>query len=179
MRRAEWHTRQRKERARKQAGFLANPFGLTKQQLGQKRSGHLTCPKDEIDHHLRETLSDEARDLDLGHCKALIIPPAPGRRPRRGSRKQEQAQPQGRVGYLVGFIKNCPWLLNRLWRILKVIWRRDKVAYQWRYAEGVWIQKEEESKNINQVRTISLLSVELSWSGMSSGKELSLDVPFQ
>lgn len=77
LRRAEWHTRQRKERARKQAGFLANPFGLTKQQLGQKRSGHLTCPKDEIDHHLRETLSDEARDLDLGHCKALIIPPAP------------------------------------------------------------------------------------------------------
>lgn len=83
------------------------------------------------------------------------------------------------MGYLVGFIKNCPWLLNRLWRILKVIWRRDKVAYQWRYAEGVWIQKEEESKNIDQVRTISLLSVELSWSGMSSGKELSLDVPFQ
>lgn len=30
LRRAEWHRRRRKERARKRAAFLANPFGVTK-----------------------------------------------------------------------------------------------------------------------------------------------------
>ncbi len=49
---------------------------------------------------------------------------------------------------------------RHLWKILKVIWRRGRVADQWRCAEGVWIPKEENSKNINQFRTISLLSVE-------------------
>lgn len=41
-----------------------------------------------------------------------------------------------------------------------MIWRRGKVAAQWRYAEGVWIPKEEDSSNIEQFRIISLLSVE-------------------
>lgn len=41
-----------------------------------------------------------------------------------------------------------------------MIWRRGRVADQWRCAEGVWIPKEEDSKNINQFRMISLLSVE-------------------
>lgn len=56
--------------------------------------------------------------------------------------------------------KNCPLLLKRLWKIPKVIWRRGKVAQQWQFAEGVWIPKEEDSKNINQFRIISLLNVE-------------------
>lgn len=44
--------------------------------------------------------------------------------------------------------KKCPGLLYRLWSILKVIWKRGQVAQQWRFAEGVWIPKEEESKNL-------------------------------
>ena len=60
--------------------------------------------------------------------------------------------------YLV--YKRCPKLLWHLWKILKVIWTKGRVADQWRWAEGVWIPKEENSKNINQFRTISLQSVE-------------------
>ena len=56
--------------------------------------------------------------------------------------------------------KNYPRLLLRLWRILKVIWSRGKVAHQWRHTDGVWIPKEEDLKNNDQFRTISLLSVE-------------------
>ena len=41
-----------------------------------------------------------------------------------------------------------------------MIWRRGKVADQWRRAEGVWIPKEENSKNIEQFRIISLLDIE-------------------
>jgi len=56
--------------------------------------------------------------------------------------------------------KYCPKLLYRLWRILKVIWRKGKTPKQWRCADGVWIPKEEDSKIISQFRIISLLSVE-------------------
>lgn len=58
--RAEWHRRQAKERAKRRAAFRANPFGLTKQLLGQKRSGHLTCSKEEVDSYLHDTYSDVA-----------------------------------------------------------------------------------------------------------------------
>jgi len=34
------------------------------------------------------------------------------------------------------------------------------VAQQWRFADGVWIPKEKDSKKINKFRIISLLSVE-------------------
>ncbi len=43
LRRAEWHRRRGRERARKRAAFIANPFGFTKQLLGDKRSGRLEC----------------------------------------------------------------------------------------------------------------------------------------
>lgn len=57
--------------------------------------------------------------------------------------------------------KYCPGLLERLWRIIRVIWRRGRVAKQWRHAEDVWIPKEEsDASDITQFHTISLLSVE-------------------
>lgn len=56
--------------------------------------------------------------------------------------------------------KNCPKLRHRLWKALKVIWRRGKIAQSWRYADGVYIPKDEKSENIDQFRVISLLSVE-------------------
>ncbi len=37
---------------------------------------------------------------------------------------------------------------------------RGKVAQQWRFAEWMWVPKEEKSTNIGQFRTISLLNVE-------------------
>ncbi|RXN22987.1 reverse transcriptase [Labeo rohita] len=55
LRRAEWHRRRGKERARKRSAFIGNPFGFTKKLLGQKRSGHLACPVEEIDNHLHAT----------------------------------------------------------------------------------------------------------------------------
>ncbi|XP_061772124.1 uncharacterized protein LOC133562186 [Nerophis ophidion] len=169
-RRAEWHRRRRKERSRRRAAFLANPFGVTKQLLGQKRSGRLACSKAEVDHHLKQIYSDGCREQDLGPCRSLINPPTPtldfdGKEPgwkeiQEVVRRARTSSAPGPSGVPYKVYKNCPRLLHRLWRILKVIWRRGKVADQWRQAEGVWIPKEEKSKNINQFRTISLLSVE-------------------
>ncbi len=56
--------------------------------------------------------------------------------------------------------KQCPKLLVRLWKILKVFWQRGKAAPQWRSAEGIWIPKEENASTIEQFRVISLLCVE-------------------
>jgi len=50
---------------------------------------------------------------------------------------------KARASSTPGSSGNCPRLLHRLWRILKVIWRRGKVAHQWRYAEGARENKED------------------------------------
>lgn len=75
--RAEQHRRRRRERARKRAAFINNPFSFMKWLLGQKRSERLTCSKEEVDKHLNDNFSDASRDRDLGHCKAVITLPEP------------------------------------------------------------------------------------------------------
>nr|XP_061841396.1 uncharacterized protein LOC133622576 [Nerophis lumbriciformis] len=170
LRRAEWHRRRGRERARKRAVFIANPFRFAKQLLGDKRSGRLECPREEVNRFLQNTMSDPLRGQDLGPNRALISPAPPTAEFQltepslkeveeviKAARSASSPGPSG-VPYLV--YKRCPGLLKHLWKTLKVIWRRGRVANQWRCAEGVWIPKEEDSKNINQFRTISLLSVE-------------------
>ena len=56
--------------------------------------------------------------------------------------------------------KRCPGILKLLWKVLRTIWRRGRVADQWRQAECVWIPKEEKSKEIDQFKIISLLNTE-------------------
>ena len=170
LRRAEQHRRRRRERARKRAAFINNPFGFMKKLLGQKRSGHLVCSKEEVDQHLHDTFSDPTRDQELGQCKALIKPPEPAeafdqREPllkevQEVVRKARSRSAPGPSGTSYKVYKHCPKLLHRLWKILRLIWRRGRTAQQWRFAEGVWIPKEEDSKTISQFRIISLLSVE-------------------
>ncbi|XP_077380867.1 uncharacterized protein LOC144020874 [Festucalex cinctus] len=170
LRRAEWHRRRGRERARKRADFIANPFRFAKRLLGDKRSGRLECSSEEVNYFLRNTMTDPLREEELGHNKALISPAPPTVEFKvsepslkeveeviKAARSASSPGPSG-VPYLV--YKRCPELLQHLWKTLKVIWRRGRVANQWRRAEGVWIPKEEDSKNINQFRTISLLSVE-------------------
>ncbi|KAK7901244.1 hypothetical protein WMY93_018013 [Mugilogobius chulae] len=170
LRRAEYHRRRRRERSRKRSAFITNPFQFTKQLLGQKRSGRLTCSKEQMEEHLRTTYSDPMREVDLGNCDVLITPAEPTeplnlREPlfkevQQIVRKARAGAAPGPSGTTYNIYKRCPCLLKRLWKILKVIWRRGKVPSQWRQANGVWIPKEENSENINQFRMISLLSVE-------------------
>lgn len=170
LRRAEWHRRRGRERARKRAAFIANPFGFTKQLLGDKRSGRLECSIEEMNRFLQETLSDSLREQELESNKALISldPPTSEfnlREPSlkeveeivKAARSASSPGPSG-VPYLV--YKRCPEVLRHMWMILKAVWRRGRVAEQLRCAEGVWILKEENSKSIDQFRTISLLCVE-------------------
>lgn len=77
LRRAERHRRRGRERARKRMAFVANPFSFTKQLLGQKRSGTLRCPKEEINQHLSDKYSDSRREENLPTCRELPTPPEP------------------------------------------------------------------------------------------------------
>ena len=168
--RAEWHRKRRKERARKRASFIANPFGFTKKLLGENRNGRLECTAEEVNTYLRETLSDPLRERELGHNESLINPAPPTsefnlKDPSWSElndvvRAARSASAPGPSGVPYGVYKRCPGLRRRLWKTIKVIWRRGKVANQWRKCEGVWIPKEENSREIDQFRSISLLSTE-------------------
>ena len=170
LRRAEQHRKRGKERAQKRKAFISNPFGFSKRLLGQKKSGSLSCSKEEMDSHLKNTFSDSAREQDLGPCEKLINPPEPskefvGKEPTLNEvRKVVQAarscSAPGPSGVPYRVYKHCPKLLTRLWKILKVIWRRGKIPAQWRSGEGTWLPKEENSREIEQFRIISLLCVE-------------------
>lgn len=83
-----------------------NPFGITKKLLGEKHSGQLSCPEEDINRHLRNTYG--MREQDLGHCEALIRPPEPCTlfntseptlKVRRSSNLPEQHQHQAQVEF--------------------------------------------------------------------------------
>ena len=56
--------------------------------------------------------------------------------------------------------KKCPRLLRKLWQLIKIIWKKGTIPEDWQRAEGCFIPKEEDARDISQFRTISLLSVE-------------------
>ena len=170
LRRAEWHRRRRRERARKRAAFIKNPYKTTKELLEKKRNGKLICSQEEINQHMKQVYSDPDRDNELGECDILIDPPDPEvefvtselllKEVRDVVHRARASSAPGPSGTSYKVYKNCPKLLRRLWKILRVIWRRGKIPDQWRVAEGVWIPKEENSTHIDQFRIISLLCVE-------------------
>ena len=168
--RAEGHRRRRRERARKRASFIADPFGFARRLLGDKRSGRLQCSKDEVDTFLQNTLGDPYRDTPLDENTHLKEPELPKRdfdmripswiEVKNIVMAARSASSPGPSGVPYSVYKRCPGLLKMLWKFITRIWRRGKIVEQWRYAEGVWIPKEENSTSIEQFRSISLLSTE-------------------
>ena len=115
-------------------------------------------------------MSDAAKDQNMGINNRLIHQKPPvvqydTRLPTwkemqevvRATRSASAPGPSG-VPYIV--YKRCKRVLEILWKILRVIWRRGKIVEQWRFAEGVWIPKEEGSKLLDQFRLMSLLNTE-------------------
>ena len=97
----------------------------------------METPVEEVESYLRETHSDPNREDSLGNCdridpaeppqkKMIITEPTLGevsdiiKKARFGSAPGPNAIP-----YKV--YKMCPRLLKRLWRLLKVVWRKGEV----------------------------------------------------
>ena len=163
LRRAEWHRRRRKERSRKRASFLSNPFGFARTLLGDRRNGNLEASEEEINNYLRNTMSDPAKEQEMGINTRLIHQKAPVvqfdtrlstwkkmQGVVKATRSASAPGPSG-VPYIV--YKRCKGNLQILWKLLRVIWRRCKIVEQ-------WIPKEEGSKSLDQFRIISLLNTE-------------------
>lgn len=140
LRRAEWHQRCRRERARRCAAFIADSFKFTRELLGQKRSGKLVCSQEEMNQYLSNTYSDPKREQDLGQCDILIDPPEPSTQfdlSELQLKEVIEVVPKARAGSAPGpsntsykVYKNCSKLLFHLWKILRVIWRRGKIPEQ-------------------------------------------------
>uniref|UniRef100_A0A8W8L8P9 Reverse transcriptase domain-containing protein n=1 Tax=Magallana gigas TaxID=29159 RepID=A0A8W8L8P9_MAGGI len=168
--RAERSRKRRKERARARARFTANPFQFTSKLLGKKRSGMLLAEKAEVEQHLKEVHSEEKRDEELPEQPKLMQVCEPehifdeseltAKEVRYVIRKARAASAPGPNGIPYQVYKNCPRMTRRLWKHIRVIWRRGRLADSWNQAEGCYIPKEENSKNLSQFRTISLLNVE-------------------
>ncbi|KAH3849785.1 hypothetical protein DPMN_092189 [Dreissena polymorpha] len=58
----------RRKKARKRSRFLSNPYGLSKEVLEKKKAGQLNCSTEEVEEHLKNTHSDQARHMQMDCC---------------------------------------------------------------------------------------------------------------
>ncbi|XP_052093724.1 uncharacterized protein LOC127729844 [Mytilus californianus] len=168
--RAETHRRDRKKRAKERAQFTAHPFQYMKRLFGARGSGKLENSKEGVEKHLRKTHSDVRREEDLEECEKLATPEEPKEQFDESElkfkevqdvlKKARAASAPGPNGIQYRVYKNCPKLTRRLWKLLRVVWRRRKMIDAWYKAEGCFIPKEENSRTVEQFRTISLLNIE-------------------
>ncbi|XP_033747101.1 uncharacterized protein LOC117332324 [Pecten maximus] len=170
LQKAERSRKRRRETTRKRAAFIANPYKFTTSLLGGERSGKLETSEQEIEQHLEETHCDAERNNPLGECDRIPSEEEPTipldeKEPTWKEvvevvKKARSGSAPGPSGIPYKVYKMCPKLLRRLWRLLKVIWRKGKIPECWQTAEGIFVPKEKNSASLNQFRTISLLSVE-------------------
>ncbi|XP_019617765.1 PREDICTED: uncharacterized protein LOC109465064 [Branchiostoma belcheri] len=169
---AERTRKKRRQKEKKRAEFVSNPFRFTKRLLGAKMSGRLTCSKEEAESYLQKTHGDVEREVPLEDRPKDEFPdPEQPTRELDCSelklaevkdviRKARAGAAPGPSGIIYRIYKKCPRLTRRLWSLLKVVWRKKKLPQGWKKAEGVFCPKQENAKGIEQFRTISLLSVE-------------------
>ncbi|CAC5364670.1 unnamed protein product [Mytilus coruscus] len=110
------------------------------------------------------------RKIYLEECEKLATPEEPKEQFDESERKFKEVQDvlkkakaasaPGPNGIQYRVHKNCPKLTRRLWKLLTVVWRRKKMIDAWYKAEGCFISKEENSRKVEQFRTISLLNIE-------------------
>lgn len=169
LRRAECHHRDRRRRLKERVDVIKNPFEYMSKLLGNQTSVELKTTKEEVEEHLHQVHSDPRREESLGEMDSLIKPAEPTfpfnvEDPRqevnsflRRARGKSVPVPNG-IPYKV--YKYCDRLRKRLWKLLRVAWKKTFLNDDWLVAEGCFIPKEENSSGIKQFRTISLLNVE-------------------
>ncbi|XP_078589523.1 uncharacterized protein LOC144869891 [Branchiostoma floridae x Branchiostoma japonicum] len=138
--------------------------------LGTKTSGKLTCSINEVEDYLRSTHGDSYREIEMGELEELQDPQQPTHtmdcseiklaEVRDIVKKARAGSAPGPSGLTYQVYKKCPKLTRRLWKLMRVLWRKRKVPDSWKKAEGVFCPKQENAELIGQFRTISLLSVE-------------------
>lgn len=121
-RRAEWHRRRRKERARKRDAFISNPFAFTKKLLGDKRSGSIMCPTKEVNFFLHNTLSDPERDQELEPPTVGFDMTEPNwkevQEVVKGDRSASAPGPSGEPSWIPFTVPGSRWILQGLEKLI-------------------------------------------------------------
>ena len=167
---AERKRKKRAESRRTRSRFFKDPFGYIGEILGKPKSGKLCCTKEEMDKSIREDHSDRYRDVPLGDGPGIRPTPQPAHPFELGEirlaevkeviTKSRSKSAPGSNGISYKVYKRCPLLTRRLWKLIKVIWRKKHLPESWLMAEGCYVPKEENSTALPQFREISLLNVE-------------------
>ena len=151
--------------------FLDDPYKFAKGLFTESKAGKLECPKEELESHLAKTYNDAMRDEELQQpVGGLLRPTRPGvpfdlsdlRKKEVDDfiRKARSKSSPGNDGISYKVYKQCPKLRKQLFLLLRQMFRKKDAAERWFIAEGIYLPKEEESKEIGQFRTISLLNVD-------------------
>ncbi|CAC5381747.1 unnamed protein product [Mytilus coruscus] len=169
-RRAKQLKNSNKKKAKNRANFIKNPYNYTKTLLGGERTGHLHCSKEEVEKYLHETHSDKERETPLGYCPRVEEEEQPTiefetKEPTWKEvcevvKKARTGSAPGYSGVPYKVYKKCPKILRKLWQLFRTLWKKGIIPESWQKAEGCFVPKEKDSKDISQFRTISLLSVE-------------------
>lgn len=138
-----------KERALKRSTFIANPFGFTKKLLGEKCSGQLTCPQNNITS--TTTYSGGMREQNLGHCAVLKYPPEPSTLSLNSSSKGSEVIKSARTA-------SAPGPNGVSYKVFKTATRLFELAIS-RKGKVLQMPKKENTSNTEQFRIISLLKV--------------------
>ena len=150
--------------------FIKDPFKYGRNLLDPPKSGTLQADKATLDEYFRSAFRDPRGDQQLEERTDLPEIPLPNFSFREGmisllevtqflyrTRNRSAPGPNG-VPYLV--YKKCPEVLRLLHSLLVGSWERRRIESEWQRAEGIFIPKEKDSKEIHQFRPISLLNVE-------------------
>ena len=138
--------------------------------MDKEKSGTMANSVEEVQEYIRSVHSDPEKQIPLGDCPRIEDEQPPSiqfdlSEPKLSEirdvvKKARSSSAPGPNGIPYKVYKMCPQLTRRLWRLIKVIWRKEKVPEEWQKAEGIFTPKEKDSKDISQFRTISLLNVE-------------------
>ena len=77
MRKAERIWENKREKNRKRAAFVMNPYEFATSVLQGQRSGKLDKPREEVEAYLKETHSDDTKDKSLRRNNRIQGEPPP------------------------------------------------------------------------------------------------------
>ena len=136
----------------------------------ESKSGKLDVPKEELENHLKMTYSDDLNGIPIPPLRDLPKPQDPTvmfddsgiklKEVRDFVHKARAGSAPGLNGISYNLYKNCPHVLRKLTVLLQQAWKKAIVPQEWCLADGIWIPKEMQSKDITNFRPISLLNVE-------------------
>lgn len=168
--RAENTRRKKYEKRKARQNFFRDPYQYGRSLLEPPKSGTLQAGREMLEEHLRSVYSSGLSNVPLVERDDIPVVPLPTtllnlaapsyeeiKKIVKKARNRSAPGPNG-IPYVL--YKRCPRLLKALHTLIEAAWVAGRIDIEWKKAEGVYIPKEKDSRDISQFRPISLLNVE-------------------